>query len=87
MKNIIYTGITRAKESLILCGDTNAFYGAIKREGIPRNTMLQQFLKKYCKVYEEDPAELPEYLTEEMVENMAIDPMIGMDSVTPYEFV
>lgn len=87
MKNIIYTGITRAKESLILCGDANAFYSAIKREGIPRNTMLQQFLQKYCKVYKEDPEELPEYLTEEMIENMTIDPMIGMESVTPYEFV
>ena len=87
MKNIIYTGITRAKESLILCGDANAFYGGIKREGIPRNTMLQQFLQKYCKVYEEDLKELPDYLTEEMVENMAVDPMIGMDGVTPYEFV
>ena len=87
MKNIVYTGITRAKESLIICGDENAFYGAIKREGIPRNTMLQQFLQKYCQVYETEPAELPDYLTEEMIENMTVDPMIGMDTVTPYEFV
>ena len=49
--------------------------------------MLQQFLQKYCKVYKEDPGELPEYLTEEMIENMTVDPMIGMESVTPYEFV
>lgn len=87
MKNIIYTGITRAKESLILCGDSNAFYGAIKREGIPRNTLLQQFLQKYCKVYEQEPSELPEYLTAEMVDHQTVDPMIGMESVTPYEFV
>lgn len=87
MKNIIYTGITRAKESLILCGDANAFYGGIKREGIPRNTMLQEFLKKYCKVYDEEPEKLPDYLTEEMVESMTVDPMIGMDGVTPHEFV
>ncbi|CDZ99895.1 ATP-dependent RecD-like DNA helicase [Jeotgalicoccus saudimassiliensis] len=87
MKNIIYTGITRAKESLILCGDANAFYGGIKREGIPRNTMLQEFLKKYCKVYDKNPEDLPDYLTEEMVESMTVDPMIGMEGVTPYEFV
>ena len=49
--------------------------------------MLQQFLQKYCQVYETEPAELPDYLTEEMIENMTVDPMIGMDTVTPYEFV
>lgn len=87
MKNIIYTGITRAKESLIICGDANAFYSAIKREGIPRNTMLQQFLRKYCQIYDMEPQELPEYLTDEAIDKMTIDPMIGMGNVTPYEFV
>lgn len=44
IKNIIYTGITRAKESLILCGDQNAFYDALSNEGITRNTTMIQSL-------------------------------------------
>src|SRR5699024_10489704 len=44
IKNIIYTGITRAKESLILCGDQNAFYDALRNEGITRNTTMSQSL-------------------------------------------
>src|SRR5699024_2803284 len=87
MKNIVYTGITRAKESLIICGDENAFYSAIKREGIQRNTMLQQILQKYYQVYETEAAALPDYLTEEKIEKIQVEPMIGMDTVTPYEFV
>lgn len=88
MKNIVYTGITRAKESLIICGDSNAFYSAIKREGVSRKTMLQQFLRKYCQVYEDDSvASEAEYLTEEMIENHSVNPMVGMENVTPYEFV
>ncbi|MHC0552550.1 SF1B family DNA helicase RecD2 [Salinicoccus sp. CNSTN-B1] len=31
MKNIVYTGITRAKESLILCGDQEAFYDSLEK--------------------------------------------------------
>lgn len=44
IKNIIYTGITRAKESLILCGDEDAFYDALNNEGITRNTTMIQSL-------------------------------------------
>ena len=86
LKNIVYTGITRAKESLVLCGDPNAFYNAINREGIERNTMLEEFLRAYCKTFLQ-PTALPEFLTEEVVNKELVDPMIGMDGITPYEFV
>lgn len=85
LKNIVYTGITRAKESLILCGDPNAFYGAIKKVGIERNTLLEEFLREYCKTFVKE--DLPEHLTDEVVNQEIIDPMIGMEGISPYEFV
>src|SRR5699024_443895 len=63
MKNIIYTDITRAKESLILFCDPNAFYSAIKCEGVERYTMLKEFLNIYC-----DSNSLYRYIKREGVE-------------------
>ena len=90
MKNIVYTGITRAKESLILCGDPNAFYSAIKREGVERNTMLKEFLSKSFNTFNQEEKEevlKEDYLTNDMINDEKIDPMIGMGDVSPYEFV
>lgn len=45
-RNLIYTGITRAKQFLILCGSIEAFELAISREDdLKRNTMLCEKLK------------------------------------------
>ncbi|HLR39778.1 MAG TPA: ATP-dependent RecD-like DNA helicase, partial [Jeotgalicoccus sp.] len=98
-KNIIYTGVTRAKESLIICGDANSFLNGIKREGIKRNTMLQTYLLDIFNMYEEVETTIQEetrveeleepksfILTEKMVKAKKIDPMINMKGITPFDF-
>ena len=98
-KNIIYTGVTRAKDSLIICGDANSFLNGIKREGIKRNTMLQTYLLDIFNMYEEVETTIQEetrveeleepksfILTEKMVKAKKIDPMINMKGITPFDF-
>lgn len=91
IKNIIYTGITRAKESLILCGDENAFYEALDNEGITRHTTLVDALHDKFNVRipggaDEAPEkdESPGYLTEENL--FKIPAMINVEK-TPYDFI
>lgn len=44
-RNLVYTGITRAKEYLILCGEVNAFQRAIQHQNeMERNTLLKEKL-------------------------------------------
>lgn len=86
IKNIVYTGITRAKESLIICGDANAFYDALNREGIKRNTTLQRFLKDKFQVKEQstdDVLQNVDQLTESSM--FKIPAMIGVEK-NPYDF-
>ncbi|WP_096440415.1 SF1B family DNA helicase RecD2 [Alteribacter populi] len=46
-KNLIYTGVTRAKNFLLLCGDWSALEVAVHRtEDINRNTTLREKLKE-----------------------------------------
>ncbi|GEA94952.1 ATP-dependent RecD-like DNA helicase [Weissella viridescens] len=43
-RNLLYTGITRASESLVLLGEQSAFAQAAQTEGIMRHTTLQERL-------------------------------------------
>lgn len=44
-RNLVYTGITRAKEFLILCGEVKAFQTAIQQQNeMKRNTLLREKL-------------------------------------------
>lgn len=43
-RNLLYTGLTRASESLVLIGETSAFVQAAKTEGIKRQTTLKERL-------------------------------------------
>lgn len=43
-RNLIYTAITRAKSSLILCGEASAFHKAIQQVNDNRQTQLYEFL-------------------------------------------
>lgn len=43
-RNLIYTAITRAKQSLILCGEAAAFHTAIQHVNDNRQTQLYEFL-------------------------------------------
>ncbi|MFB9860689.1 ATP-dependent RecD-like DNA helicase [Salinicoccus siamensis] len=84
MKNIVYTGITRAKESLILCGDQEAFYDSLEKEGVHRRTSLAEMIRLLFGKDEAPKDEMPEVLTESKM--FQIPAMINMEGVTPYDF-
>ncbi|UEX91043.1 ATP-dependent RecD-like DNA helicase [Staphylococcus ratti] len=83
-KPILYTGLTRAKQSLVFLGDAEAFNIGLKTEGQVRFTRQQSFLEQYFQNHQEDEA-APEVLTEATM--FQIDPMINMNHVSPYDFL
>ena len=94
-RNLLYTGITRSRDFLILCGDPGVFrYGVERTDDMQRMTTLKNRLA----VAAEEPkteqqtmekAEAiqsgPVSLTTENVH--AIHPMIGMEGITPQKFM
>lgn len=88
-RNLIYTAITRSKQFLILCGEEEALRMGVERadEQLRQTTLaekLRELLEHKTKpiVFEDSD----DHLTyEEMM--MSIDPMIGMEDVTPYQFM
>ncbi|MFJ7971239.1 ATP-dependent RecD-like DNA helicase [Psychrobacillus sp. NPDC096389] len=98
-RNLLYTGITRAKNFLILCGDPQTFkYGVERTDDLQRLTTLKDRLTG-----SEEPVEQPvesevvdsDEPTEVLVETTfltadnyhLIDPLIGMKGITPYQFM
>lgn len=51
-KNLIYTGMTRAKQSLFLLGDANAFIEGIKKDESLRKTTLQERFNETTSIYD-----------------------------------
>ena len=45
-RNLVYTGITRAKNKLILLGSERAYQKAVATEGSKRNTFLKNLFKQ-----------------------------------------
>ncbi|WP_180953701.1 SF1B family DNA helicase RecD2 [Bacillus sp. T33-2] len=89
-RNLIYTAITRSKQFLILCGEEDALKMGIERaDDMRRNTTLSQKLQESIQggSNEHLPAEENEtgYTYEKRLMNE--DPMIGMENVTPYDFM
>ena len=86
-KNILYTGLTRAKQSLVVCGEENAFNQGIKTLGNGRMTSFDTKLKLYFSNDDtEEPTEIKNLILTE--ENMyEVDPMINMQNKTPYDFM
>lgn len=88
-RNLLYTAITRSKNFLILCGEEDAFRQGIERNNeMKRKTTLMQKLQA-TDMEEVDATESIE--TEAAVDPfemlMKVDPMIGMEHVTPYDFM
>lgn len=82
-RNLLYTAITRSKQSLIICGEQEAFRLGIERvDDQLRKTNLYDKLKILAEVTN---AEKIVELSNETI--MEIDPMIGMENVTPYDFM
>ncbi|AQQ52932.1 SF1B family DNA helicase RecD2 [Planococcus lenghuensis] len=81
-RNLLYTGITRSKNFLILCGDPEVFrFGITRSDGTERQTTLKSRLAKPV----EEKADGPVRLTPDNLND--IPPLIGMDGVTPQDFV
>lgn len=99
-RNLLYTGITRAKNFLILCGEPD-----VLAEGLQRTDDLQRFTSLRARL---NPMDVEEVIVEveavlvkqEIVQEAAIEdhkltvetapyihPMIGMDDVSPYDFL
>ena len=89
-RNLIYTAITRSKQFLILCGEEDALRTGVRRaDEQMRQTTLMEKLSGFTSIesaesvgIEEEQEEIP---YEEFLMN--VDPMIGMDGVTPYLFM
>jgi exodeoxyribonuclease V alpha subunit len=88
-RKLIYTAITRSKQFLILCGEESALRMGVERaDEENRQTTLceklqEAILAKSQAVKQESLADDLSY--EEMLMNT--DPMIGMENVTPYDFM
>ncbi|WP_045517829.1 SF1B family DNA helicase RecD2 [Neobacillus niacini] len=87
-RNLIYTAITRSKQSLILCGEEEALRMGVERaDEQSRQTTLSQKLQEIISVQnseEEADDEMPLSAEEKL---MQVNPMIGMENVTPYDFM
>ncbi|MCP1190710.1 ATP-dependent RecD-like DNA helicase [Priestia flexa] len=76
-RNLLYTAVTRSKQFLILCGEEEAFQiGVNRNEDSIRQTNLQALLKEQLVDELEDP-EVP----------FMKDANIGMENLTPYDFM
>lgn len=124
-RNLLYTGVTRATDFLLLLGQPEAFQDCIQQPALARHTMLPDRLLKvwqqpdfyrapepvsddeginlfanvpkaeaidFLKHHHQnsDPqaqsqpaVQLPDRLTARLIEQETIDPMIGMQNVTP----
>lgn len=94
-RNLLYTALTRAKEKLILLGEPEAYAKCIQTLALNRKTTLTMRLwevlgkpksssgKGNAKV-ERTPKFI---LTPALVKMGEIDPMIGMDNLTPTDFM
>lgn len=107
-RNLLYTGITRAKNFLILCGEAEEFRAGIARtDETERQTTLKERIigeaqelqdieethqaetiqveKAPSKVTVEPQDTTPAKLT--MDNFTAIDPMVGMNNASPFDFL
>jgi exodeoxyribonuclease V alpha subunit len=90
-RNLIYTAITRSKQFLILCGEVDALRMGIERtDEQNRNTTLcfkikEQFSQATTTVLVTEQDSSSNLSLEEKY--WQIDPMIGMENVTPYDFL
>jgi exodeoxyribonuclease V alpha subunit len=89
-RNLIYTAITRSKQFLILCGEEEALRIGVERaDEEKRQTTLCDKLQNAIPAArsivgsEEDSSQALSYEEELMQTN----PLIGMENVTPYDFM
>lgn len=90
-RNLLYTAITRAKSMLIMLGDRQAYIDAINDISSKRATTLINRLVKTFELAENkkiiESENINYELTNDIILDNNIDPMIGMDNITPYDFM
>ncbi|MCO6541386.1 MAG: ATP-dependent RecD-like DNA helicase [Lactobacillus sp.] len=92
-RNLLYTAITRAKSKLIMLGNRQAYENAINDNSGLRNTMLQARVQNIFDIKKEPSVSQTALkkddciLTLEDIRQNTIDPLIGMDNVTPQDFM
>lgn len=94
-RNLVYTAITRSKNSLILCGEEEALRMAVARaDEQTRLTTLQDKLRNAIQSDNRNNDSITDIVEdtsehslsyEEMMMN--VDPLIGMENSTPYDFM
>lgn len=87
-RNLLYTAITRSRQFLILCGEEDALRIGVERaDEQARLTRLTEKLQEGIIELGVEVTPLPaEDLSYEEI-LMAADPMIGMENITPYDFM
>jgi exodeoxyribonuclease V alpha subunit len=96
-RNLIYTAITRSKQFLIVCGEEEALRYGVGRSGEEerRTTLLEKlqegFRDKELISKPENPVTENESSNEDGLtyeqKIFQTDPMIGMENITPYDFM
>ncbi len=92
-RKLIYTGITRSKQFLILCGEEEALRIGVERtQDHERNTTLVKKLKEVFSLdvsvtEDSDNENHDNPVVSYLLELERTDPMIGMEGITPYDFM
>lgn len=121
-RNLLYTGLTRASESLVLIGQLSAYQEAVVTLGVDRHANLQARILQYATGKKDDtqpvkssqqdilevnepvgrqhdeinlrdkdvtsnPVTTDTVLTVAIIEQNSIDPNIGLEGLTPYDFM
>lgn len=93
-RNLLYTGITRAKNFLILCGDADVFkFGIERTDDLARLTSLKERLSEEIVpvtepiIEDEDSNEDEGPVSLNATNHLKIHPLVGMNGTTPYDFL
>lgn len=93
-RNLLYTGITRAKNFLILCGDVDVFkFGIQRNDDLARLTSLKGRLSEAVTavtelvVAENSVSEGDQEVSLTATNHLTIHPLVGMNGTTPFDFL
>ncbi len=85
-KNLIYTAITRAKQSLVMCGDKSAFLRGVQTEDTnQRYTSLITYLHELFQVQENKAENEGEQKLTADEQLLAVE--VGQEDFSPYDFM